>query len=274
MTTVQTLPRGLKPESFERGGSIPGNRIPTVRFVPDDLDYKGRGGGKPQKIKITISGEISKEIHILFKGGMEDALKLLMTHFSLVCEKKYAERLDANQRLINTKNKEYDRLKTKSSESPDLVDLSEAITELQHGRKDLKNAMFELLGQMVSDNLRKKWEIIVARECDSPDFVNLDRKRQTVKRGRNLKSLEACYTHFLRLFGPQDSAERQKNYLQQLLWLSFDITNVGQCFFRVSEMNQCITWMPSLKNEENLPDEMPRIEPLNMCCWETWDLPM
>ena len=116
---------------------------------------------------------------------------------------------------------------------------------------------------MVSDELRKKWEIIVDRECDSPNFVDFDGKRQTAKRGRSLESLEACYTHFLRLFGPQDSAERQKNYLQQLLRLCFDIASVEQCFFRVGEVNQYIKWMPSLKNEEGSPDEMPRIAPLN-----------
>ena len=91
----------------------------------------------------------------------------------------------------------------------------------------------------------------------------MDGKRQTVKRGRNLKLLEACYTHFLRLFGLQDSAERQKNYLQQYLRLDFHYANVEQCFFRVCEMNPYITWIPSLKNEENSPDDMPRIEPLN-----------
>ena len=41
--------------------------------------------------------------------------------------------------------------------------------------------------------------------------------------------------------------------------MSFENTSVEQCFFRVEEMNRYITWMPSLKNEENLPAEMPRI---------------
>ena len=83
---------------------------------------------------------------------------------------------------------------------------------------------------MVSNELRKKWEIIVARECDSPNYVNLNGKRQAIKRGRSVASVEPCYTHFLRLFGPQDSAERQKNYIQQLLRLIFEFCNVDQAF--------------------------------------------
>ena len=93
--------------------------------------------------------------------------------------------------------------------------------------------------------------------------MDLNGKRQATRRGRSVSSVEACYTHFLRLFGPQDSAERQKNYIQQLLRLIFETVKVEQAFFRVAEMNSYIKWLPCLKNEENSPDEMTRILPLN-----------
>ena len=262
MSTVETLPKGLKPETFEKGNP-PLSRIPPIRFVPNDLEYIGRGNGKPQKIKITISGDIQKEFHILVKGGMEDAYKQCLAHSSLIREKKFAEHLDANKRLIAQKTSEYESLQKKNSSSSRLLDISEALAELEHNRKDLKNGIFDLFGSLVSDDLRKKWEIIVARECDSPNYVDLDGKRQAIKRGRSVASVVPCYTHFLRLFGPQDSAERQKNYIQQLLRLIFDICNVEQAFFRVAEMNGYIKWLPCLKNEENSPAEMERILPLN-----------
>ena len=213
-------------------------------------------------VKVNFPSEVAKEYIQLITGTMEDALKTVKSHDSLVREKKLTDKLQTNGELIAFKTEELKHVRKQRPTSAKLDELISEITELKGRRQELKDAPFNLLGQMCGDDLQTKWEAIVARECESSDYIDLDGQKRTEPRGRTMKGLQACYVKFLRLFGPEDSAERLKDYLLHHVTLNFHTVTVEQGVFRMQELNGYLKWLPSLRNIEGSPKEMVRIKPL------------
>ena len=227
MSTIESLPKGLSATGFERG-NLSKHNIPPIRYVPDDKQYIGWGSRKPQMVKVNFASEVCKEYPQLITGTMEDAVKMIKSHDSLVREKKLADKLASNAERYKAKVAELKRLRSKQPMSSKVEDAMSEITNLTGERLELKDAPFNLLGQMVGVDLKTKWEAIIVRECDSTECVDLNGVKQNEKRGRTTRGLHACYVKFLRLFGPEDSAERLKDYLMHHVSLNFHTVTVEQ----------------------------------------------
>ena len=102
MAHSEALPKGLLKKHFEKQ-ALPKSREPPISFVPEDKDYVGRGQGRPEKVKIDVSPDVKKEFHILTEGKMEDALRQIELHRSLVESKGFEDKLRQNVALATAK---------------------------------------------------------------------------------------------------------------------------------------------------------------------------
>ena len=135
MAHSEALPKGLLKKHFEKQ-ALPKSREPPISFVPEDKDYVGRGNSRPEKVKIDVSPDVKKEFHILTEGKMEDALRQIELHRSLVESKGFEDKLRQNVALATAKVNEYNKLKKKSNpDAQRLESLREACAELECGRR-------------------------------------------------------------------------------------------------------------------------------------------
>ena len=93
--------------------------------------------------------------------------------------------------------------------------------------------------------------------------MDLDGVRQTAARKKSAAVLKDCYTHFLGLFGPPNSAERIDDDLKTNLVLDFAHCRPGAAVNRIQEISGWLGLMPCLKNVEGSPAQMTRFTSYN-----------
>ena len=195
MAPVEALPKQLSPKWF-RKQELTESRNPPISFVPSDRDYTGKVGARPEKAKIDATKEVKKEYVVLKDANFEDVLRLIDRHKTLCVSRKFTERLKDNQQLLTKKVNEYNKLKVKKGDHRlALEELSSAAAELKVDRSDLQNGPFDLLGELVEESLKTKWQDIVTEQTDGP-YVDLNGQSQTGPRKKSATVLEDCYTHF------------------------------------------------------------------------------
>ena len=186
MSTVESLPKGLSASTFERG-ALSKHNIPPIRFVPDDKQYVGWGSRKPHMVKVNFAFDVAKEYPQLITGTMEDAVKAIQSHDKLVREKKVADKVVANHEKVSSLTKELNQILGKRPLDVRVDELRSEITALNTARQELKEAPFNLLGQMLGADLQTKLEVIIAQECDSADYVDLDGKKADARARQDYK---------------------------------------------------------------------------------------
>ena len=262
MAHSEALPKGLLKKHFEKQ-ALPKSREPPISFVPEDKEYVGRGSGRPDKVKIDVSPDVKKEFHVLHEGVMEDALRQIEIHRSLVKSKGFEDKLRQNVALASAKVNEYNKLKKKSNpDAQRLESLREACAELECARREIMQAPYDLMGELLGGRLKLVWEKACIEQCDEI-CKDLDGKPLQQKRGRTLSALEPCYTKFLCDFGPPDSFERTSVNMRTNIMINFDRTSPSAVVNRFDRMSGYLETMPCLKNLDDSPDDMPRGRKMN-----------
>ena len=82
---------------------LPKSREAPISFVPEDKDYVGRGSGRTDKVMIDVSPDVKKEFHVLHDGVMEDVLRQIEIHRSLMKSKGFEDKLRQNVALATAK---------------------------------------------------------------------------------------------------------------------------------------------------------------------------
>ena len=112
---------------------------------------------------------------------------------------------------------------------------------------------------MVEESLKAKWEKIVVEQTEGP-YVDLNGQRQTAARKKSQAVLEDCYTHFLGLFGPPNSAERIDDDLKTNLVLDFTHCRPGAAVNCIQEISGWMGIIPCSKNIEGSPAQLARFQ--------------
>jgi hypothetical protein len=268
MVVITQLPEGLKKSSFEKNDPKLIGGYPPVRFV--NYPQKKMAGEKLSFVKIMFSKSVTKNFEIFVTGDMEAAIKLIMVHETILTDLKLKEQVKANRELVIQKRISLARLNQPTSRASraDKEALAQAIQTLEEEVMSLQSDSFDHFEKLLSPTLQPQWKDIVHEECEGVEYVNLKGEVPGAPRGRVLSSMRPCYLRFLKLFGPQDSAERMQRYMATNISMNTDIISVRQGIGRFQEMNKLLSYMPCLRHKKDSPAALKYIKEysaLEMC---------
>ena len=268
MVVITQLPEGLKKSSFEKNDPKLIGGYPPVRFI--NYPQKKAAGEKMSFVKIVFSKTVTKNFEIFVNGDMEAAIKLIMVHETILSDLKLKEQVKANRELVLQKRTNQARLDQPNSRASkaDIQALVGAIQTLEDEMVAIQAKAYDHFEKLLCPTLQSQWQDIVREECDGVTFVNLKGEVPGVARGRTLTAMRPCYLRFLKLFGPQDSAERMQRYMATNIAMNTDIISVRQGIGRFQEMNKLLSYMPCLRHKKDSPAALKAIKEysaLEMC---------
>ena len=89
------------------------------------------------------------------------------------------------------------------------------------------------------------------------DYVTLEGKRATQKRGRLIQAFRPVAIRWLRLFGPEDAAEITLRLIQNHILMNTDLISVEAGVHWFKMLNKLLPWCPSRKYLEDAPATVP-----------------
>ena len=142
--------------------------------------------------------------------------------------------------------------------------LKTAILELGGNLKSLHKSVFDTSEQSLAASLQAPFRKIVAEQCDSVDYINLNRQRVTgALRGRVLAAFKAVVIAWIRLYASkEDTYEVTLRWVENHILLNTDKAPVEAAVHQFKEINDLPPCCPSCKYFLNAPEALPALRKL------------
>ena len=260
MASQVALPKNLSHSDFEKN-LPPKSELATIRFCQQWTRKTSEVKSKNELVKITISGGVTKSYPIFDGGNMEEAVGLVRTLEGIIADMGLQKDLDDLKDLHKSKKEAMKQLGPEDVSKK--TELADEIREISGQICDIGKKPFNLFEKMLGEELKPELRDIVEKECDRTEHVTLRGVRVGKARGRKLSSLKAVIIGFTGKFGPKNSYELQRRYMQNNLVLNMDRATAIQLITRVRQMNRMLPYLPSLRHQENCPDVIPMVTMFN-----------
>ena len=233
---------------------------PAVPIVP----YKP---GQREEKATTFSYRTSKMTKVTLNqfppnGTDEMALSHVLNTWGAVDKDLgLTKSLEDNDAEIEKQQKIIDEFDANSMEDDEITKQEKAFTKRDKAKGEnekTEKKLFDTFGSMLHPDLLPRWNEVVANECDEIGYIE-DNVRVTDRaRGRTRSGFEASQRAWLRLNMKDNTAERQRAYLEGMIKMPRRKVSVDVFVERVLEINKLLAVMPTLKDLENAPAELPR----------------
>lgn len=242
------------PKDFERGEVDKLGGKPPVRMVPEAPDKDDDEEKRPtftQRI-----GENVKETYPKFTGGsIEDTLLHVAQFWALEDKLGLKAAFTSAAEIARTEQERLDKLQKGTKEYKELKkELASSISVRESCRDDF----WQLFERMLHAPLVPKWQEIVVTETDTDGYVARGGTRQTGKRGKTMTAMGACIRTWLLEVCKFDAAERHRRYLSTQVKMPPKGVTVEAFVNRMVELNKYLKYLPTLKDKEGCPTEVPR----------------
>jgi hypothetical protein len=297
MASARAFPEGLKWIECERG--VGGKNSP-IRYIPEkdpvqDALEKGKkttyvkltlpDTGNELKVAVWASGtpeqfvlHIRSAIHACKQMGLDAKFaeaEQAVIHAELEAELAKSEyvKLRSSERKKNKGNKPEGKPEGSKSEvtSPDSEALTAAKAFYEKALKAVETAklavttagakLFELYGNLLSDEARQPWEKIIKAQVTNSPWEDVKGVTHMETPTKNWDSFNECVTfHLLQVFR-HDAGETLKYYITNTLKKPNRVS-IRQFFVRVEQLNSYLETLPCLFNSPKANQATKKVLPL------------
>ena len=267
MSEAKAVPKGLKDQEVERGSVKKRPPVPYVPVVDEVQDAVNKTKGKESTYTIKLPDKTQFTVNIWDTGTPEAFLIHVQTAVN-ACKRKglfsdyhtaTEEVRAANEAVITyleviAKAKKTPG-KSKKAEEPDppadaeksLKDSRAKLAVARAEQKAAAEGFFSQYANLLTEDARYHWDKIVASQCDTYPWTDLQGKEHPRARMKSHDSFDDCVAfHLLNVF-QTDAAERQRFYISNVLKKPQRVP-VRYFFQRVEQLNGYLMHLPCLYN--------------------------
>ena len=163
-------------------------------------------------------------------GKMKTVIKLVMVHETILTDLNLDDQVKATRALMSAKKKGLAHLSKPQSQAStmDKDALKVSIKGLEGSLVSLQAEAFDHFEKLLCPTVQLQWKDIVKGKCDGDTYISLLDVVSGVICGRNLSAIKPCYMHFVKLSGPQESAERIQRYMATNISIDINTVSVRQ----------------------------------------------
>lgn len=259
MSEAKSVPKGLKDQEVEKGTVKKRPPIPYVPIVDEVQDAVNKSKGKEGTYTIKLPDKTQFTVNIWDTGTPEAFLIHVQTAVN-ACKRKglFSDFDDATDDVADLSKKlvTYREViataKAEKKKPPADVEKSvqDCLAELAVAREEQVTAaegFFSQYANLLTEDARYHWDKIVASQCDTAPWIDLQGKEHERARKKGHKSFNDCVNFHLLTVFRTDAAERQKIYISNTLKKPQRV-QVRYFFQRVEQLNGYLRHLPCLYN--------------------------